>query len=149
MLLEAQDVGLLSRLHRTLMFFVNQRLKVIPDNLATPMEFAVLSPPIRAKVRDALLTNIGLIDSFVEENPGHFTEDELDIVRSWHLLVAGRFYVFRELAKYTVFVSTSAPAIAYGVLALSQPFEDLVGPVLPVLTETVLLPFKEIGRAHV
>ena len=35
------------------------------------------------------------------------------------------------------------PAIAFGVLALSQPFEDLIGPDLPVMTETVLLPFKD------
>ena len=54
----------------------------------------------------------------------------------------GRFYVFRELKKYTVFLSTTSPAIAYGVLALSQPFEELIGPYLPVLTQTVLLPFK-------
>src|SRR5438093_13434707 len=32
--------------------------------------------------------------------------------------VHGRFYVFRELKKYTVFLSTTSPAIAYGVLAL-------------------------------
>ena len=30
----------------------------------------------------------------------------------------GTFYVFRELKKYTVFLSTTEPAIAYGVLAL-------------------------------
>ena len=41
-----------------------------------------------------------------------------------------------------MFLSTTSPAIAYGVLALSQPFEDLIGPYLPVLTQTVLLPFK-------
>ena len=57
--------------------------------------------------------------------------------------MAGQFYVFRELKKYTVFLSTTNPAIAYGVLALSQPFEDLIGPYLPVLTQTVLLPFKD------
>jgi hypothetical protein len=41
-----------------------------------------------------------------------------------------------------VFLSMTDPAIAYGVLALWQPFEELTGPYLPVLTETVLLPFK-------
>jgi hypothetical protein len=30
------------------------------------------------------------------------------------------------------------------VLALSQPFKDLIGPYLPVLTQTVLLPFKGV-----
>jgi hypothetical protein len=125
------------------MFFVNQRLNVIPDNLATPEEFGVLSPDLRLKVRDGLLANVDLIESFVAENPVHLTEDELDIIRSWRHLVTGRFYVFRELKKYTVFLSATDPAIAYGVLALSQPFEDLIGPYLPVMTQTVLLPFKD------
>ncbi len=142
MLLEPQDVELFFRLHRTLMFFVNQRLKVIADKVATPEEFASLSPQIRLKVRDALNANLDLIQSFIEENPAHLSDDELDIVRSCRHLVAGKFYVFRELKKYTVFLTTTDPAIAYGVLALSQPFEDLIGPYLPVLTQTVLLPFK-------
>jgi hypothetical protein len=43
-----------------------------------------------------------------------------------------------------VFLSMTSPAIAYGVLALSQPFEDLIGPYLPVLTQTVLLPFNGV-----
>ncbi len=41
------------------------------------------------------------------------------------------------------FLSTETPPVAYEVLALSQPFEDLVGPHLPVLTQTVLPPFKD------
>ena len=144
MLLEPQDVELFFRLHGTLMFFVNQRLKVIPDNPVTPEEFAALSPEVRLTVRNALLANLDLIESFVTENPACLSEDELDIFRSWRHLVAGKFYIFRELKKYTVFLSTTSPAIAYGVLALSQPFEDLIGPYLPVLTQTVLLPFKGV-----
>ena len=144
MLLPPHELELFFKLHRALMFFVNERLKVIPDKIASPDEFAALSPEIRVKVRDALIANLDQIESFVAENPADLTEDELDIVRSWRYLVTGRFYVFRELAKYTVFLSTTSPAIAYGVLALSQPFEDLIGPYLPVLTQTVLLPFKGV-----
>ena len=144
MLLEPQDVELFFRLHRTLMFFVNQRLKVVPEKLATPDEFAALSPQVRLKVRDALNAHLDLIESFVDENPAHMSDDELDIVRSWRHLVMGRFYVFRELKRYTVFLTTTDPAIAYGVLALSQPFENLIGPYLPVMTQTVLLPFKGV-----
>jgi Domain of unknown function (DUF6398) len=142
MLVEPQDVALFFRLHWTLMFFVNQHLKVIPDNPAGPEEFAALSPEVRLKVRDALNGKLDLIESFVAENPAHFSEDELDIIRSWRHLVAGTFYVFRKLAKYTVFLSNSNPAVAYGVLALSEPFEDLIGPNLPIMVKAVLLPFK-------
>jgi hypothetical protein len=144
MLLEPKDVELFFRLHRTALFFVNQRLKVIPNQLTTPEEFAALSPEVRLKVRDALSANLDLIESFVAENPAHLPDDELDIVRSWRHGVTGKFYVFRELKKYTVFLSTTSPATAYGVLALSQPFEDLIGPYLPVLTQTALLPFKGV-----
>src|SRR5207237_280720 len=143
MLLDPPDAALFFRLHRTLMFFVNQRLKVLPDDLASPEEFAALAPQVRLKVRDALLDHTDLIRSFVEEDPAHLPEEELAIVGSWRHLVAGKFYLFRELKQYTVFLSTGEPPVAYGVLALSQPFEELVGPYLPVLAETVLLPFKD------
>ena len=144
MLLPPHERELFFRLHRTLMFFVNQRLKVLPDKLITPDEFAALSPEDRVKMRDALNANLDLIESFVDENPDQMSEDELEIVRSWRHMVSGRFYVFRELKKYTVFLSTTSPATAYGVVALSQPFEDLIGPHLPVLAQTVLLPFNGV-----
>ena len=144
MLLTPQDVELFFKLHRALMFFVNQRLQVLPDDISSPDEFSSLSPQVRLKVRDAFLKHTDLIQQFVDANPAHLTSDELDIVRSWQHLVHGKFYVFRELKKYTVFLSTTSPAIAYGVLALSQPFEDLIGPYLPILTQTVLLPFKGV-----
>lgn len=144
MLLERQDVDLFFRLHRTLMFFVNQRFKVIPACPASPDAFATLSPEVRVKVRDALIANLDLIETFVAENPANLSKDELDIIHSWRHLVTGKFYVFRELKKYTVFLSATNLAIAYGVLALSQPFEDLIGPYLPVMVRTVLLPFKGV-----
>src|SRR4051794_35794945 len=61
MLLEPQDVELFFKLHRTLMFFVNQRLKVVPDDFASPDAFAVLSSQVCLKVRDALLNHSDLI----------------------------------------------------------------------------------------
>ena len=142
MLLPPHELELFFKLHRALLFFVNQSLTMIPDTLSSPEEFAALSPGVRLKVRDALSANLDLIESFVGENPANLSDDELDIVRPWRHLVAGRFYVFRELTKYTVFLSTDKQPVAYGVLALSQPFEELIGTHLPVLTQTVLLPFK-------
>jgi hypothetical protein len=121
MLLTPQDAGLFFKLHRTLMFFVNQRLRVLPDDIASPEEFSSLPPEVRLKVRDAFLKHTDLIGAFVEENPARLTTDELDIVRSWRHLVHGKFYVFRQLKKYMVFLSIDKQPIAYGVLALSQP----------------------------
>jgi hypothetical protein len=144
MLLNPQDAQLFFRLHRTLMFFVNQRLKVLPDDFANPEEFAALPPEVRIKVRNAFLDHADLLQAFVEENPAHLPDDELALVRSWEHLVHGKFYIFRELKQYTVFLSTDKRPIAYGVLALAQPLDELIGPYLPVMVETVLMPFKGV-----
>lgn len=142
MLIDEPEGQLFYQLHRALLLFVNQKLAVIPNKVATPAAFGDLSPDLRLKVRDALLDNLQLIDAFVAENPARFSDAELEIVRSWRHLVRGKFFVFRELAKYTVFLTTSNSPVAYGVLALAQPFEELVGPNLPVMVEAVLLPFE-------
>lgn len=143
MLLTPHEAQLFLKLHRALMFYVNQRLKVLPDKIDSPDDFSHLHPEARLRVNRAVVDDIDVIESFVNENPCGLADDELDIVLSWRHLVSGTFYIFRELQKYTVFLSSEEEPIAYGVTALTQPFEDLVGPYLPVMTETVLLPFRD------
>ncbi len=142
MLLSPEDAGLLFNLHRSLMFFVNQRLQVIPECPADPDEYSSLSPESRLKVHDALLKNLDLIQAFVDQNPAGLARDDLDIVLSWRHLIHGKFLVIRQLKKYAAFLSTAKPCVAYGVVALTQPFEELIGPYLPVMVQTTLLPFK-------
>lgn len=143
MLLAPKDLALLFRLHRSLMFFVNQQLHVLPQPVADPEKYSSLPPASRFKVHDALLKHMDLIPAFVDANPAHLARGELDIVASWRHLVHGRFYIFRELTNYTVFLSAETPSVAYGVLALSQPFDELVGPHLPAMVQATLLPFKD------
>jgi hypothetical protein len=57
---------------------------------------------------------------FVDLNPFEFSREELSIVLSWKHQVAGKFFVFRNLKKYTVFLAEKAP-VAYGVVALTEP----------------------------
>ena len=80
----------------------------------------------------------------VAENPAQLSADELEIVDSWQHALVGKFYVLRHLSKYTVFfgISSGAPSKAYGVLGLADPLEEVIGPYLPRLITTVLLPFK-------
>ncbi len=142
MILQPNELELFYRLQRTLFLFVNNRLSVIPGEFATQDEIGRISIEDRVKIRNASNANLDLIRSFVEENPYQIAEEELEIVHSWRHQVTGRFYVLRELKNYTVFVTATDPNIAYGVVALSQPFDDLMGPDLPVMVETVLLPFR-------
>lgn len=141
MLLEPADNQLFFQLQLTLLLFANQRLHVIPGHFASVRDLGKLSLPDLVLIRDAVDADLGLIDSFVEENPARFAHDELEIVRSWRDRVSGDFYICRELAHYAVFLSAKEPAIAYGVLGLSQPIRTLA-PDLPIIVKTVLLPFK-------
>jgi hypothetical protein len=143
MLLTPAEAELFFKLHRALMFFVNQQLHVLPHEIKTVDDYAVQSPEARLKVHKAFVDEIDLIEKFIDENPAGLTEEELEIVHSWYHLVTLQFFIFRYLTKYTVFLSTGKEPIAYGVLALSESIEDLIGPYLPVMTETTLLPFQD------
>jgi hypothetical protein len=142
MQLSLEDVDRFFRLHRSLMFYVNQTLKVIDENVATPEAYSGLPPETRVEVHKALLDHMDLIDAFADENPFHFDEADLEIVRSWKHLVSGTFYAYRQLQNYMVFLSSTEPVVAYGVVALFDPFETVIGPYLPRMIETTLLPFK-------
>ena len=141
MRLDPDELPLFYKLYPALLLFVNQRLGVTSTPF-TPRQVAKLPTEERLKLRDALVANMDLIDAFVSENPFKLPEDELEIVRSWKDLVAGEFYVYRCLKKYTVFLTTREPVVAYGVLSLTDPLEDLIGHRLPHLCKAVLLPFK-------
>src|SRR3954454_20891250 len=142
MQLPLEDVDLFFRLHRGLMFFVNRRLRVLDREVATPEAYSGLPPEARVEVHKALLDHTDLIDAFADENPFGFDEAGLEIVRSWKDLVTGTFYAFRQLRDHMVFLSSTEPVVAYGVLALFDPFEAVVGPYLPRMIKTTLLPFK-------
>ncbi len=141
MLLSLEEVEQFFRIHQSLMVFVNQRLQVIPEKPATPKDYSVLPPETRIKVHQALLDHKDLIEAFVDENPFQLSEADLEIARSWKHRVNGTFYAFRPLQKYMVFLSSTDPVVAYGVVALFDPFEVVIGPYLPRMIKTTLLPF--------
>jgi hypothetical protein len=136
------DGVLFYKLYAALLGYVNAKLKVIPEQFSDSRDYTAMPPDKRLAVRDALFTHRGLLDQFVEENPVGLSDDELAIVAGWKDALVGQFYIFRYLSKHTIFLSSGGhPNKAYGVLALADPFEDLVGPYLPRLVHAVLLPF--------
>ena len=108
---------------------------------STPDELMAHPVNERVQVRDQLYQNIELIDSFLNDNPFHFSAEELGIVRSWKHFIRDRFYLFRHLKKYSIFLNSSSSPKPYGVLSISDSLKDLF-PYVPVMIETVLLPFK-------
>jgi hypothetical protein len=130
-------------LYAALLSFVNRKLKVSSEQFSDSREYTSTPPEARIAVRDALFAHRELIDEFVKENPAELSSDDLEIVAAWKHAVVGKFYVFRYLTKYTVFLTSGgSPNKAYGVLGLADPLEEVIGPYLPRLITAVLLPFE-------
>ncbi len=137
-----EDGILFYKLYPALMFYTNQRLKVVDKMASEFEEYLAVPGELRLKVRDTLHAHPEVIDEFVRENPVKLAPHELEIVSTWKRAIVGTFYIFRYLKDYTVFLDDREPPKAYGVTAIAAPLEELLGPVLPVLTQAVLLPFK-------
>lgn len=136
------DAGLFFKLMWTVQHYVNAQTHLVP-NVETPEAYKRLDSQEKMKVRAALYANLTLLEQFVSTNPAGLSPDELRIVENWKRFVAGKFYVFRFLKRYSVFISAGRPARVYSVLGLYDDLEDVVGGFpLPVLAEAVLLPFK-------
>lgn len=142
MKLSKEDVELFYRLYHPLLVYVNKKFEII-KGIDSPEDFKKFSIEEINKLRDRLYKHPELINSFVSENPLNFSHNELKIISSWKDFVKGRFLVFRYLKNYTVFLDADESPKAYGVLALNTTFEEMVGPYLPVMVESVLLPFND------
>jgi len=130
-------------LYAALLSFVNRKLGVSSETFSDSREYTSTPPEARVAIRDALFERRELIDEFVGENPAKLEADDLEIVGTWKHALPGKFYIFRYLKKYTVFLTSGgSPNKAYGVLGLADPMEEVIGPYLPRLITTVLLPFK-------
>ena len=138
-----EDGKLFYKLFSALLGYVNRKLDVVPERFSVESEYTSLPPQTRGKLRDALYAHRELIDHFVAENPAGLPRKELEIITSWKNALVGRFFILRYLKKHTIFVSASdEPYKAYGVLGLADTIDEVIGRPLPVLCNTVLLPFK-------
>jgi hypothetical protein len=110
--------------------------------IKTPEDVRQSSFEDKVKIRDALWKNTDLIDSYVNGNPDRLSPEELTIIESWKHRLKGKFFLVAYLKQYAVFLMEADTELAFGVAALSTPFEVTFGSHLPVYVETVLLPFK-------
>ena len=139
MKLSKQDADLYFELMWSLQFYVNRKLRLLPD-VSTVAAYRGLSQDDKMTVRAALYENPALIQEYVSENPDQFSDEKLTIVSKWKGFVQGEFYIERYLKKYTVFIGGDT---VYGVLGLYEGLEEIIHKsYLPMYVQAVLLPFN-------
>ncbi|HOC63702.1 MAG: hypothetical protein RBS72_11865 [Sedimentisphaerales bacterium] len=141
MLLPVEESSLFLSLYQHLIGFAAGRLGGI-SGIADFASFRAAKWEAKAEARNRLLDNMALLDAFVEENPGGFRETDLSNVLLWRHFVHTDFVIERALAKCTVFLTEDKPPRAYGVLGLTQEFDDMLPCPMPVFVNAVLLPWK-------
>ena len=138
MKLSKQDADLFFFLLHPLQLFVAQRLQRLPHVKA----YHDVPPDERLPIRDAVYEHPEFIDAFIQENPYHFSEDQLAIISGWKRFVADDFYIERFLKKHAIFISSSHKV--YAVLGLYEAFDEMIHRSrLPFFAKAVLLPFKD------
>lgn len=128
-------------LFKPLLIYTNQKFQA-SNFLNKPEDIEEYPFEETVKVRNKLYHNPKLFDKFIEDNEEKLSNEDIRIIKSWQKFLPGKFYLFRYLKKYTIFLTTDEPYKAYGVLSLYSSFQDIFGNELPRLLETVLLPFK-------
>jgi hypothetical protein len=141
MLLPPEEATLFLSLYPHLIAFAAGRLGGV-EGIVDFASFRAAPRKAKGQARDRLLDNIALIDAFIEENPGEFRETDLAHVILWRHFVRGDFIIERDLAQYTVFLTRKEPVRAYGVLALTDEFVEMLPYPLPMMVDAVLLPWK-------
>jgi len=139
--LPESDVRFFFRLYHSLLLYINNRFKIL-EGLHRPSDLHKLNPEDLKKLKDRLYGSPDLIDSFVKDNPENISSEEQEIASTWKNFVRDRFYIVRHLKNHTVFLDSSHPPKAYGVLGMITSFEEMMGPGLPIMVDATLLPFR-------
>jgi len=140
MKLSKEEANLFYKLIWALLFYTNQKHPVIKE-LKEPM-FKNRPPADIISLHEKLFSHLELIDSFVDENPFGFTQEELEIIKSWKHFIKSNFLIMAYLKAYTVFLTIKREQKVYGVLGLHDRIRDVIPPFVPQYVETILLPFR-------
>ncbi|MFZ2833400.1 MAG: hypothetical protein WAZ20_05760, partial [Methanothrix sp.] len=83
------------------------------ENLSQNKDIFDRDPEEIERLKERLYSDPGQIDSYVQENPAGFSDEELKIISSWRHFIKGRFYLIRFMKSYAVFLDESHPPRAY------------------------------------
>lgn len=143
MQLSAEAFQQFARIQSALNNFIYAQLQQAAGRPAVT-QFRELPLDKQLEVRAAFVANPEYVERFVAENPGNLSSEDLQVAFSWRKPLAGDFYLLRHLKKRSIFLSATAVPVAYGVVGLTMPIEDIIhSSHLPLLVTTVLLPFHD------
>jgi len=144
MMLAQSEIESFYKLWCTLIWSINQKHKIVPAFRKPVYGERINEKPFMA-IRPKLWENPQWIDEFLcEKESAELSESEREILKDWRKnFIKNKFIVIKHLAKYSIFMTFEEPSNIYGVLGISNPISEIVPYPVPVMVNTVLLPFKD------
>lgn len=133
------------RIWWSLLAYVNGRTNLVADFPKNPKTGSVNAQDA-VKIRNALWASDEHLQGFVDDNPDGLPDEDMELAASWSARVQGSFHIMRHLKKHSIFLleEKSAPPVAYGVVGLVSPIEEIIpSHALPQMVNAVLLPFED------
>ncbi len=138
MRLNEEDYQLYLSTHLRMIHYAGQKLQLL-DSAMSLADFQRTSPRDKLPARTALYETPGLIEEMIANNPIDFSAKQLAVASDFRDRLQGEFILVKYLKKHTIFLKDG---IAYGVLALNDPIQHIIGENIPTIVEAVLIPFK-------
>lgn len=140
--LSPEDLKLFYETWYKLLDFVNQKLGVVSIR-TKPVYPQDTDESKLHKIREKLWENPELIDEFIE-GTDDLSETEINLLKSWREKhIKDSFILMSHTAEYSIFMG-GGPTKLYAVKGMTSSIADAVHRPLPIMLETVLLPFKDV-----
>lgn len=137
--LSKEEVEVFFKLHKSLMYYVNKKKNIIKE--WTDSEDVKGDLEKVHKLREFVLKDRNLIDSFIKENPFNFSSGQLQTIEKWKQGVRDKFFIIKYAQDQTYFYQPETKK-CYVVYSLFEPLKEMMGPYLPIMVEAWLIPYK-------
>ena len=142
MVLEPEERKLFFSNWLGLLAYVNKKHKLV-KGFGQPVTPVGIKPETIIKIKNKLWKKPEIIDEYID-SVWDLPNDNIQILKSWKKGIAAKFLVVRHLKKHSVFLHTENHTL-YGVYGITSPIAEMIPTeCLPVLLDTVLIPFKGV-----
>ena len=142
MVLQPEDTKLFFDNWLGLLSYVNNKHKLV-KNFGQPKTPVGIKPDAIVLIKDKLWQDVSIIDEYID-SVWDLPRENIQILKGWKKGVPEKYLIIKHLKKHTVFLHETK-GILYGVHGITNPIAEIIPHgYLPMIVETVLLPFKEV-----
>ena len=138
--LSEEDAFLFFKIYFALLEYVNKKYHIQPL-LKAIYQQTDLPPNLLLPIRDYLFEHLEIIDDFINDNPYHLTDDELELAYNFKYSISDMFIIMQYDREYAYLLGKHAN---FAIKGLHSTIEEVIPTYdLPYISLMHLIPFKD------